>query len=97
MVITALDHVPQCFSAKDGEVIAKVLRSQLSLDGSATLSFAGVSEVPSSFVNAALVSLLDTYDFEWIKGHLAIVDASRQTADIVRRCFENAVQQLQAA
>jgi hypothetical protein len=96
MVITALDHVPQCFSAKDGTVIADILREQLSHDGAVTLSLAGVSEVPSSFVNAALVSLLDTYDFAWIKSHLTVTDATRQSADMVRRCFEN-VAQLQAA
>jgi hypothetical protein len=97
MVITALDHVPHCYSAQDGMVIAQILRNRLSQDGVATLSFAGVSDVPSSFVNAALVSLLDTYQFDWIKAHLTIVDASHQTADMVRRCFNNAIQQLRAA
>lgn len=97
MVITALDHVPHCYSAQDGTVVADILRRRLAQDGHATLSFVGVSDVPSSFVNAALVSLLDTYDFDWIKSNLSIVDASRQTADMVRRCFQNVMQQLQAA
>lgn len=97
MVITALDHVPHCYSAQDGVVIARILRRRLSADGQATLSFAGVSDVPSSFVNSALVSLLDTYSFDWIKRHLTIVDATRQTADMIRRCFDNAVEQLRAA
>lgn len=97
MVITALDHVPHCYSAADGAVIDRLLRASLAKGDQVTLSFAGVSDVPSSFVNAALISLLDTYDFLWLKAHLSIVDASKQTADMILRCFRNAERQLAAA
>ena len=87
MVITALDHVPHCFSRADGAVICRLLRSEIARHGKVTLSFSGVSDVPSSFVNAALVALLDDHSFDWIKQHVAIVNATRQTTAMIRRCF----------
>jgi uncharacterized protein YdaL len=97
MVVNALDLVPHCYSSADGEVIARVLRDAFSKNERVTLSFVGVTDVPSSFVNAALVSLLDTYSFDWLKGHLSLVDATGQIADMVRRCLANGVRQLDAA
>lgn len=97
MVVRALDHVAQCYGASDGAVIARVLRQAFLRGHHVTLSFAGVSDVPSSFVNAALVSLLDDHSLEWLKSHLSVVDATKQTADMIRRCLANGVRTLQAA
>jgi hypothetical protein len=96
MVILALDHVSQCFSTKDGMVINDVLRKQIAEYGSVTLSLKGVSDIPSSFVNAALVSLLDDHDFEWIKKNVAVIQATRQATDMIRRCFANATHSVAA-
>ncbi len=67
MVIFALDHVPQCFSTQDGMVINGILRERITQDGSVVLSLKGVSDIPSSFVNAALVGLLDDHDLNGSK------------------------------
>ncbi len=96
MVIVALDHVPHCFSREDGEAINRLILSGIERDGFATLSLAGVSDVPSTFVNVALVSLLNTYDFEWIKANVAVTHATRQATDMIRRCFANAQQSVAA-
>ncbi|KQX19053.1 MULTISPECIES: STAS-like domain-containing protein [unclassified Sphingomonas] len=90
MVVRALDHVRQCYSSADGAVINHVLRDAFAQDSKVTLSFDGVVDIPSSFVNAALVPLLDEVSFDWLKSHLAVVDANRQIADMVRRCLGNA-------
>ena len=97
MVIVALDHVAHCYSSADGAVIAKLLRRQLDAGRRVTLSFHGVSDVPSSFVNAAIVSLLDRYGADSLRKNLTMVDASAQTAAMIRRCLHGAMEQLQAA
>ncbi|WP_416366288.1 STAS-like domain-containing protein [Sphingomonas aurantiaca] len=87
MVIVALDHVPHCYSHEDGAVIYGLVASALKSEQRVTLSLAGVTDVPSSFVNAALVPLLDRYEFDEIKQRLVIADATKTIADVVRRCF----------
>lgn len=96
MVIKALDHVDRCYSTADGAVIARVLRAAFARNGRATLSFAGVVDVPSSFVNSSIVALMDGHSSDWLRSRLSIVDATPQIADMIRRCIANA-SRLQAA
>jgi hypothetical protein len=97
MVIIALDHVPHCYTTKDGDALLRVLRSALSRADRIIVSFVGVGDVPSSFVNAALVPLLDQLSFDEIKRRLVIRDANPQIGDMVKRCFHNATRELAAA
>lgn len=97
MVINALDFVPHCYSGHDGAVINALLSAQLEKGRPTTLSLAGVDDVPSSFVNAALIALLEDFDYDFIKTHLTISEATKQAAEMIRRCFRNAVEQRQAA
>lgn len=96
MVIRALDHVGRCYSIADGTVIAGVLRSAFVESDRVVLSFAGVSDVPSSFINSALVVLLHDYPPVDLKRRLSIIDATPQIADMVRRCVANGERALAA-
>jgi hypothetical protein len=87
-MIVALDHVKQCFNAEDGAVILRVLEGQLLREPLVTLSFSGVPSVTSSFVNAALVPFLQKHGIQWVREHLRFVEATRQVADMIRRCFD---------
>lgn len=89
MVIRALDHVARCYGTADGDVIARVLRAALQRHQHVTLSFAGVTDIPSSFVNASIVALLDDYSADTLRSRLSIVDATSQAADMIRRCMAN--------
>jgi hypothetical protein len=89
MVIVALDHVPHCYTSADGLVIAGAVRRCLRR-GETTLSFSGVDDVPSSFVNSAIVSLLDEFSSDEIRKRLSIVNSNRQINDMIRRCMMNA-------
>lgn len=97
MVVRALDHVRRCYAPADGAVIADILRRGFSEGHRVVLSFDGVTDVPSSFVNAAFVSLLDDYPFETLKTQLTIIDATKQIADMIRRCLAIAVRNRHAA
>lgn len=94
MVIRALNHVKRCDTAADGWIINKLVRSKLARGEIVALSFDRVSDVPSSFVNTAVVSLLDQFEESFIKKHLTITDANKQIADMVRRCLANGIRKL---
>lgn len=85
MVIKVLDHVPHCYSWADGEVICRAVRCALREHGRATISFAGVSDVPTSFVNAAFAQLLGEYTFDYIRSHVSIVNSTRQINEMIKR------------
>jgi hypothetical protein len=97
MVIAVLDHVPHCYTPQDGAVIHALLRPLFARGQQVTLSFSGVSDVPSSFINASLVPFVQAYGGAWVKSHLKLVGVNKQVADMVRRCFANAERVLEAA
>jgi hypothetical protein len=87
MVIRALDYVPNCYSWDTGDVIAQIIRSAFVRGSHITISFSGVTDIPSSFANAAFISLLDDYSYDFIRSHLTLTHCSRQIADMVKRRF----------
>lgn len=89
MVINVLDHVPHCHTWSDGDVIGNLLRRALRRGERAVVSFHGVADVPSSFVNAAFISLLDSFDQDFIKAHLSVVDSTRQINSMIRQRFQS--------
>ena len=97
MVIVVLDHVPHCYTPQDGGVIHDLLRPAFARGQCVTLSFSGVSDVPSSFINASLVPFVQAYGVGWVKSHLTLTGVNRQVADMIRRCFANAERVLEAA
>jgi hypothetical protein len=86
-LIRVLDHVERCYNANDGQIIHDVIEQQLRSSDSVTLSFDGVDSVPSSFVNVALISFLDQYEFDEIKRKLRFVKTSSQINEMIRTRF----------
>lgn len=95
--IKITDHVKQCSTYEDGDVIFRLISSAFDneqrLDNKVELDFNGVLSIPSAFVNAALVQLLDKYSFDYIRGHLSFVGSTRQINDLIKRRFQFALQQ----
>lgn len=87
MVIKILDVVPDCNSWDKGETVFKVIQEAFKNDSELVVSFEGVDDVPSAFVNAAFLPLLDTFDFVEIKRRLKFVNSTRQINDMIRRRF----------
>ncbi|RZS80623.1 STAS-like domain-containing protein [Pigmentiphaga kullae] len=84
MVITALQHVRQCYSYADGKALYDVFAPRLLAGDDVTISFDGVSSLPSSFVNAALVPLLEHVSLDFIKKHLRFANTNSQMNDMIR-------------
>jgi hypothetical protein len=97
MVIVVLDHVAQCFDPFDGTKLKSVVDSALQTQNHVTLSFSGVYDVPSSFINAALVPFVLDHGSDWLKKRLSIVGVRPQVSDMIRRCLANAERSLVAA
>lgn len=88
MDIIALEHVDNCYTWEAGEVIGKVIRVGFERGEHVTISFRGVRDVPSSFVNAAFISLLDAYPYEFITANLSIIDVTKQISTMITRRFD---------
>lgn len=86
-MIRVLDFVDRCYNGEDGQVIHDIIASSLTSSGRLVVSFDGVDSVPSSFVNVALISLLDEWDFDEIKRRLSFVDTNSQINDMIRTRF----------
>ena len=87
MVVRVLDVTSRCYTFDDGLPVADAIRSELSGGTDAKVSFTGVEGVPSSFVEGALVSLLDDYPLVYLREHLKITHVRPQVADMIRRCM----------
>ncbi|PAE17307.1 hypothetical protein CHH91_04695 [Virgibacillus sp. 7505] len=82
-----LDHVERCYSNEDGTVILNKLSEQLRRGENVELSFDKVDTVTSSFVNSALIELLEEYSFDQIKRNLKFVDTNSVINDMIKRRF----------
>jgi hypothetical protein len=85
VMINVLELVPHCYSWEDGEVVGRAIALGLRSNQSVTVSFAGVEDVPSSFVNAAFVGLLPEFGFDRIRSGVSVVRSTRQINDMIRR------------
>lgn len=85
--IRVLEHVDQCYNSADGLVIHDIVLRALRGSESVTVSFSGVDSVPSSFVNSALIALLQDVPFSTIKGKLRFVDTNSQINEMIRSRF----------
>ena len=88
MVIRITDHISACYTNEDGEKIYQQVHPQLLADNDVEVSFEGISEVTSSFVNVAFIELLDSFDFDYIRRHLSFADSNRQINSIIKSRFD---------
>lgn len=87
MVIRALDLVRHCYNHADGEIIYHAIEERLRAGEDVVLSFDGVSTLPSSFVNAALIPLLAQFSFDQIKRRLKFANTNSQMNAMIRSRF----------
>ena len=88
-MVRAVDLARQCNTAADGSKVAAYLSDRLGRGESVELSFEGVYDVPSSFVNTAIVAVFKQFGEGFVRSHLRITHANKQIADMIRRCIAN--------
>lgn len=87
MVIRILDHVRTASSYDDGNVIFDLIVNDIREGRPVHVSFEGVTSVPSAFVNAAFVRLLESMPFSHVQKSLRIEKSTKQINDLVRTRF----------
>lgn len=87
MVIRILDYVQTASSYEDGDVIFRKISSALKEDEAITISFKGISSVPSAFVNAAFIRLLEEVSFDKIKNKLLFTDTTKNINELIKSRF----------
>ncbi|MDP1663538.1 MAG: STAS-like domain-containing protein [Methylobacter sp.] len=88
MVIRILDYVPNASTYEDGEVIFKKILFEIKHDRPVTISFEGISSVPSAFINAAFIRLLEELTFEKIRTYLRITDSTKRINELIKSRFD---------
>ena len=94
MVIRALDIVARCDTAIEGRVLGLALRKHLENGELIELSFEGVYDVPSSFINTSIVYLFKEFEPEFVRSHLSITNATKPIAEMIRRCVANGLREV---
>jgi hypothetical protein len=87
MVIRILDYVKTASSYEDGEVIFKLISSEIKQNKTVTISFQEISSVPSAFVNAAFIRLLEEFSFEKIRNALNFIDTTKNINELIKSRF----------
>ena len=82
--ISVLNLVPDCYTWESGDRLHKALHEHLSADRRVVLSFDGVEDVPSSFVNAAFVPLVESFGLPYVKKHLSVVQSTQQINELIK-------------
>ena len=87
MSIDVLTHAPRAYTYDDGAAIHDLIAPVLARGEVATVSFAGVDAVSTSFVNGAFIDLLERFDFDFIKRHLRVVKSTGQINRTIKERF----------
>lgn len=93
MDVKVLNVVKSCNTAQEGEQLFYAIWPNLKKDLPVEISFEGVAEVTSSFVNASIVRVVLKKDYEAIEARLSISNISKASAEMIRRCVNNALAQ----
>lgn len=88
MVIKVKDHIQQCYSNADGDIIFKKIMEAMGREVEVVeISFKGIDSASTSFVNSALINVLDHYDFDAIKRRIRFTNSSKQINDMIKKRF----------
>lgn len=79
-----------CVSSDDGEKVYETVLSILKLGNGVLISFAGVEDLTTVFLNAAIGQLYGQFSEEEIRARLSVIDASSQDLETLKHCIDRA-------
>lgn len=71
----------------DGDKLFNLIRDHFENKDRVKISFQGIKGLNTSFVNSAFISLLDYYDFSFIKQNLTFENTTKQINDLILSRF----------
>lgn len=92
-IINILEIVgsPLCVSADDGQLVHDKIKPLLQSGKCIKVSFAGVTDIISAFLNAAIGQLYGEFTEERIRELLSVQDMTPDDMDLLRRVNDNAL------
>ena len=87
-VIRIKDFVVRPSTYEDGQVIFQLISPSIQKGLEVEVSFAGVHAVPSAFVNAAFVQLLEHAPSGQVKACLRISNSTKFINELIKRRFD---------
>ena len=87
MVINILDHVKTASTYEDGEVIYQLISNALHKRENIILSFNAITSVPSAFINASLIRLLEEFSIELIREKITFINTTKHINELIRSRF----------
>jgi len=88
VAIRIIDHVKQASTYDDGQIIFNLISDSVAHGEPIEVSFSGIQAVPSAFVNAAFLQLLETIPFERVRRSLKITDSTKFINELIKRRFD---------
>ncbi|WP_285013151.1 STAS-like domain-containing protein [Lactococcus garvieae] len=70
-----------------GEILFQEIKNLFENQESVVVSFQGISEISSSFVNSAFIDLLEEYDFNYIRKNLKFINSTKQINSLIKDRF----------
>lgn len=85
--VRIIDHVQQASTYEDGQVIFNLIAGDVRSGKPVEVSFEGLRAVPSAFINAALVQLVETVPLAQIFRSLKITNSTKFINEMIHRRF----------
>ena len=82
------DHLVNASTYADGQIIFCMIKSHLEKGEIVVLSFEKILAVPSAFINAAILQLVEHFTPSEIKSKLKISNSTRSINDLIRNRLE---------
>ena len=79
-----------CVAAEDGRKVYDAIHKALQEGKNVEISFKGIADLTSLFLNAAIGQLYDEFKDDELKKRLIVVDASPQDLETLKRSVERA-------
>ncbi len=95
MVLVISSIVTSCDTNAQGEIVQQKILQSLKHEEIVTLDFSGITNVTSSFINSALISLMPLYDVMTIKKRIQVKRANRQIGTMIKDRFLSEQKRLQ--
>jgi STAS-like domain of unknown function (DUF4325) len=87
MVIEVLKITNSCYNHLDGLKLFNVLLKAMPAEKTIVVDFSGVDSTPSSFINSALIGLLDHFSFDQIKEKISFINTTPQINEMIKSRF----------
>lgn len=88
VTIVVSDYLDSYMSNDDGDKLFDLIKNHFDNRKYVKVSFKGVKGLNTSFVNSAFISLLDYYDFGYIKQNLTFENTTKQINDLILNRFK---------